>query len=171
MYNSKKLLRKKLSTAGIVLAGIFFGSASYAQQIGMETASSNSLLGMIPQAMAPYWSKAGVDIQLSTGQTLTKSLLKLAQGSLDSAAVPPSAFSAMQRGEGPYIKMSNKAKDMSHNVRALFTIPGSYFHAITRADSGIKSWPDAKGKRVFIGPPGGSANQQIVALAKAGGAR
>ncbi|MCW4627843.1 TAXI family TRAP transporter solute-binding subunit [Marinomonas rhodophyticola] len=135
----------------------------------METASSNSLLGMIPQAMAPYWSKAGVDIQLSTGQTLTKSLLKLAQGSLDSAAVPPSAFSAMQRGEGPYIKMSNKAKDMSHNVRALFTIPGSYFHAITRADSGIKSWPDAKGKRVFIGPPGGSANQQIVALAKAGG--
>lgn len=169
MYNPKKLLCNGLCAISIVCASSFVASVSYAEQIGMESASPNSLLGMVPQAMAPYWSKSGVDIQLSLNQTLTKSLLKLAKGSLDSAVVPPPAFSALQKGVGPYAKMSDKAKELSTNVRGLFTIPGSYYHAITKADSGINSWPDASGKRVFIGPPAGAANQQIIALAKAGG--
>ncbi|RBP83471.1 TAXI family TRAP transporter solute-binding subunit [Marinomonas rhizomae] len=169
MYNPKKLLRSGLCAVSMVCASSFIASASYAEQIGMESASPNSLLGMVPQAMAPYWSKSGVDVQLSLNQTLTKSLLKIAKGSLDSAMVPPPAFSALQKGVGPYAKMSDKAKELSHNVRGLFTIPGSYYHAITRADSGITSWPEAKGQRVFIGPPAGAANQQIIALANAGG--
>ncbi|KZN14606.1 TAXI family TRAP transporter solute-binding subunit [Marinomonas sp. TW1] len=169
MQNVKKLLRQGISTFGVVCVTSLLTSHALAAKIGMESSSPNSLLGMIPQAMAPFWAESGVDIQLSLNQTLTKSLLKVAKGSLDSAVVPPPAFSALQKGVGPYAKMSDKAKDLSHNVRGLFTIPGSYYHAITRADSGITSWPEAKGKRVFIGPPAGAANQQIIALANAGG--
>lgn len=169
MYKSKKLLRNGLCAVGVVFSSVFVASVSHAEQIGMESASPNSLLGMVPQAMAPYWSKSGVDIQLSLNQTLTKSLLKIAQGSLDSAIVPPPAFSALQKGVGPYAKISDKAIDLSSNVRALFTVPGSYYHAITRADSGINNWPDAKGKRIFIGPPAGAANAQIISLVEAGG--
>ncbi len=169
MQNVKRLLRQSLSTFGVVCATSLLTSNVLAAKIGMESATPNSILGMLPQAMAPYWSKQGVDVQLSLNQTLTKSLLKIAKGSLDSAVIPGLAFSALQNGRGPYAKMADKAKDMSKNVRGLFTIPGSYYHAITRADSGIQSWPDAKGKRVFIGPPAGAANTQISSLAAAGG--
>ncbi|WP_254682259.1 TAXI family TRAP transporter solute-binding subunit [Marinomonas sp. FW-1] len=169
MYKTTKLLRHGLCVAGLMFSSIFVASVSHAEQIGMEAASPNSILGMVPQAMAPYWSQSGIDVQLSLNQTLTKSLLKIAQGSLDSGIVPPPAFTALQSGNGPYTKISDKATEISGNVRGLFTIPGSYYHAITRADSGIKSWPDAKGKRIFIGPPAGAANAQIVSLIEAGG--
>ncbi|BFM49098.1 TAXI family TRAP transporter solute-binding subunit [Marinomonas sp. THO17] len=169
MQNVKGQFRQGISIFGLMCAGMLFSTAATAEKIGMESATPNSILGMLPQAMAPYWSEQGVDIQLALNQTLTKSLLKLATGSLDSAVIPPPAFSAMKKGVGPYAKMSEKAQQMSNNVRGLFTIPGSYFHAITRADSGIESWPEAKGKRVFIGPPAGVANTQISSLAAAGG--
>ncbi|PJE53218.1 TAXI family TRAP transporter solute-binding subunit [Marinomonas sp. BSi20584] len=169
MYNPKKLLKNGLCAVSVVFASSFMASFTHAEQIGMESATPNSLLGMFPQAMAPYWSKQGVDIQLSLNQTLTKSLLKIGQGSLDSAVIPPLAFTAMQKGVGPYAKMADKAKALSENVRGLFTLPGSYYHAITRADSGINTWADARGKRVYIGPPAGAANSQIISLAAAGG--
>ncbi|RBO83464.1 TAXI family TRAP transporter solute-binding subunit [Marinomonas aquiplantarum] len=169
MQNLKRQLRQGLNIVGLMCAGSLVSSAAIAEKIGMESATPNSVLGMLPQAMAPYWSEQGVDVQLSLNQTLTKSLLKLAKGSLDSAVIPPPAFTAMKKGVGPYAKMAEKAQQMSHNVRGLFTIPGSYYHAITRADSGIGSWPEAKGKRVFIGPPAGVANSQISRLAAAGG--
>ncbi|MBJ7539232.1 TAXI family TRAP transporter solute-binding subunit [Marinomonas sp. C1424] len=135
----------------------------------MESASANSIVGMVPQAMAPYWSKAGVDVQLALNQTLTKSLLKIARNKLDAAVVPPPAFSALQKGVGPYAKIADVAKESSKNVRGLFSMPGSYYHAITWADSGIKNWADGKGKRIFIGPPAGAANRQITTLVAAGG--
>ncbi|WP_191600452.1 TAXI family TRAP transporter solute-binding subunit [Marinomonas algicola] len=169
MYNPKKVLRNGLCAVSMICASSFIASFSYAEKIGMETASSSSLLGMVPQAMAPYWSNSGVDVQLSLNQTLTKSLLKLGKGSLDSAVIPPPAFTALTKGVGPYAKMASKSKELSANVRGLFTIPGSYYHPITRADSGIKSWSEAKGKRVYIGPPAGAANMQVIALANAGG--
>lgn len=169
MYNPKKVLRNGLCLVSMICSSSFMASISYAEKIGMESSAPSSILGMVPQAMAPYWANNGIDVQLSLNQTLTKSLLKLGKGSLDVAIIPPPAYFALKNGVGPYAKMSDKAKALSDNVRGLFTIPGSYFHSIVRADSGIKSWPDAKGKRVFIGPPGGAANKQITALAAAGG--
>ncbi|RDL45655.1 TRAP transporter substrate-binding protein [Marinomonas piezotolerans] len=169
MYHPRKLLKNGLCAVGVVFATSFMASVSHAERIGMESATPNSILGMLPQAMAPHWSKEGVDIQLSLNQTLTKSLLKLGQGSLDSAVIPPLAYNAMKKGVGPYARISDKAKSLSKNVRGLFTLPGSYYHAITRADSGIQTWADARGKRVYIGPPAGAANSQIMSLAEAGG--
>lgn len=169
MSQSKQWLRKGVCAFSMLCATTFMVPTSQAEQIGMESASPHSLLGMVPQALAPYWSKNDVDIQLSLNQTLTKSLLKLARGSLDSAVVPPSAFAAMQKGHGPYVRMADKAIELSSNVRGLFTLPGSYFHAITRADSGIHTWSDARGKRIYIGPPAGAANLQATGIVTAGG--
>lgn len=142
---------------------------AHAEKIAMETASPNSALGIIPQAMASHWSKAGVDIQLSLNQTLTKSLLKLGLGKLDSAVVPPLAYNALKKGVGPYKKLGDKASAAAKNVRSLFGMPGSLLHAITWADSGINSWADVADKRVFIGPPAGAANKMITTFTAAGG--
>jgi TRAP transporter TAXI family solute receptor len=51
-------------------------------------------------------------------------------------------------------------------VRSLFAFTASTYHPIVWADSGIKSWADIKGKRVYVGPPAGAANAQIKGLIK-----
>lgn len=167
MSCSKKWLRNSLYAATMISALIT--TSVQADQVSMESASANSVLGMIPQSMAGHWAKDGVDIQLSLNQTLTKSLLKVAAGKLDSAVVPPLAYNAMKKGVGPYKKMGDKAGKLAENVRSLFGMPGSLYHAITWADDDIKNWADGAGKRVYIGPPAGAANKQITTLAATGG--
>ncbi|WP_432695015.1 TAXI family TRAP transporter solute-binding subunit [Marinobacterium sp. YM272] len=144
-------------------------NVAQAEQVAMETTGSASVLSVITQAMAPHWAEDGVELQLILNQTLTKSLLKISQGKLDTAVVPPLAVSALSTGTGPYAGLGDKAVEASKNVRALFAIPGSPFHPIVWADSGIKTWDDVKTKRVYIGPPAGAANRQLTALLKEGG--
>lgn len=162
----KDALRKAVFAATFGIAAI----NSQAAEISMEAAGASSVVGLMPQTMASYLSDAGVDVQLAMGQTLTKSLLKVADGQLDSAVIPPGAFNALKVGKGPYAKIgAEKGAEMAGNVRALYGLPGSTFHAITWADNGINEWKDAAGKRVYIGPPAGAANAQITSLAEAGG--
>jgi hypothetical protein len=139
-----------------------------AQTIAMETAGAGSVLGLMPQGMAPDWSKAGVSLQLATGQTLTKSLLKMSKGSLDAAVVPPTAFAALKKGVGPYSSLGDKGKALAGNVRSLFSFGSSTYHMVVWADSGSAEWNQIKGKRVFIGPPAGAANSMIRSIVKAG---
>lgn len=164
MNNPAKWLRHSLCAVAVSLA-----ATANAQQISMETVAPSSVAGIVPQTMASYWAKEGVDVQLSMNQTLTKSLLKMTQGALDSAIVPPNAYRALVNGKAPYAGMGGKGAALAQNVRSLFGIPASVYHAIVWNDSGIKSWGDAAGKRIFIGPPAGSANEQITAIVKAGG--
>ncbi|WP_051692227.1 TAXI family TRAP transporter solute-binding subunit [Marinobacterium lacunae] len=163
------MIKKVLCTAFCALTVGTTSISAQATDIGMETATAASVVGLLPQTMASYWGEDGINVQLSMGQTLTKSLLKVASGKLDSAIVPTPAFYALQDGKGPYAKMGDKAVALSKNVRALFGFPASFYHAVVWADSDIKSWEDAVGKRVYIGPPAGAANNQIRSLAKAGG--
>ena len=50
-----------------------------------------------------------------------------------------------------------EAPEVAGNMRAIFNFPVGIFHIIVDADSGIEDFEDFKGKRVFLGPPGGSA--------------
>jgi TRAP transporter TAXI family solute receptor len=140
---------------------------AHAAKVSMESASTNSVVGMMPQAMAPHWAKAGVDVELALGQTLTKSQLKIGQGSLDSSVIPLPAYIDLVAGTGPYSQMGDKARALAGNVRSLFAFSASVYHPIVWADGDIKTWADIKGKRVFIGPPAGAANDQIKGLIKA----
>jgi TRAP transporter TAXI family solute receptor len=162
----KKALGKTILAASIGLSAI----SAQAVDISMEAATAQSVVGLMPQTMASYLSKADVNVQLAMGQTLTKSLLKIANGSLDSSVIPPGAYLMLKAGKGPYAKMgAEKGAEMATSVRALYGFPGSTYHAITWADNGINEWKDAAGKRVYIGPPAGAANAQITSLAAAGG--
>ena len=144
--------------------GIALGASTSASAAGvsMETSGAASVGGVIPQALAPLWSKAGVDIELALAQTLTKSLLQLGDATLDTAVIPPPAFGALAKGAGPYAKLgAEKGREMASHVRTLFAFPGSTYHVIVWANSGIDGWSQVKGKRVYIGPPAGAANGQI----------
>lgn len=162
----KNAFRKTVLATTLGLAAV----TTQAADISMEAAGSQSVVGLMPQTMASFLSKEDVNVQLALGQTLTKSLLKVASDKLDSAVIPPLAFNALKAGKGPYAKMgAEKGAELASSVRALYGFPGSTFHAITWADQGINEWKDAAGKRVYIGPPAGAANRQIISMAAAGG--
>lgn len=145
---------------------IAFGSAQAAQAetYSLEGAGMASLTGIVPQALASYAAREDVDIQVVLGQSLTKSALKVAAGQLDMAVIPPPALEAMKRGKGPYAQQGDKAAELHKNVRSLFGFPGGTFHVIVWADSGIENWQDIAGKRVYVGPPAGTANGQVRGL-------
>ncbi|ANT62687.1 hypothetical protein AYJ57_20140 [Salipiger sp. CCB-MM3] len=148
----------KYMTAAVVLASACLPAS--ADTLSIEGGGSASLTGIVPQTWAQFTSGAGYDLQVSLGQALTRSAMKVGAGQLDLAVVPPPAYGAMTRGAGPYAKAADQAKAFSGNMRLLFTFPGGSFHPIVWADSGIESWDDIKGKRVYVGPPAGAAANQ-----------
>lgn len=137
------------------------GGLAHAQALSLEGGGAASLTGIVPQTYAQFTAEEGVNLQVVLGQTLTRSALKVAAGQVDIAVVPPDAYRAMQNGVGPYAGLADQAKGFAPNLRALFGFPGGTFHAVAWADSGIDSWDDITGKRVFIGPPAGAASRQI----------
>lgn len=155
----------KILAAGVL--GCVLVAPAMAEKVSMESATANSVVGLMPQTMAAAWAKAGVEIELALDQTLTKSLLKVGQGSLDSAVMPPPAYAALLKGAGPYQSMGAKGADLAANVRSLWGFSGSLYHTIVWADGGITDWSKIKGKRVYVGPPAGAANAQIRDLIKA----
>jgi TRAP transporter TAXI family solute receptor len=169
-FPSKTWETKMKSIGASVFAlgmAVCVSSSVWAAKISMETATANSVVGLMPQAMAPIWDKAGISVELAMGQTLTKSLLKVGQGTLDTSVMPPPAYGNLVKGAGPYAKMGDKATELSANVVALWGFSASQYHPIVWGDKGINAWADIKGKRVYLGPPAGAANAQIKALIKA----
>lgn len=146
--------------------GCTFLAPAWAEKVSMESATTNSVVGLMPQTMAAAWNKAGVDVELALDQTLTKSLLKMAQGTLDAAVIPPPAYGNLVKGKGPYAAMGDKGAAMAGNVRSLFGFAASVYHPVVWADGPVQDWSQVKGKRVFVGPPAGAANAQIRTLVK-----
>ncbi len=160
---NKRRMMQWVATSTMAMA---FVAPAFAEKVSMETATANSVVGLMPQSMAPIWAKANVDVELAMGQTLTKSLLKLGKGSLDTSVVPPSAYAALKAGKGPYASMGADGTALAAKTMALWGFSASNYHPIVWADSGIDDWSKIKGKRVYVGPPAGAANAQIRALVK-----
>jgi hypothetical protein len=102
--------------------------------------------------------KMGVNLQVNEGQTLTKSALKLGQGKIDVSIVPPVMVPWMRKGTRFYKKRPKVAKKAIDNIRLVVAYGAGVRHYMVWADSGIKTWADLKGKRVFVGPPRGGAS-------------
>ncbi|WP_432695703.1 TAXI family TRAP transporter solute-binding subunit [Marinobacterium sp. YM272] len=154
-------LIKRTVIAGALSISAF---AAQAQSLSFEGAGSASLTGIVPQSIAPYAAQEGVSLQVVLGQSLTKSIIKVAAGRLDLAVAPPPAINAMKKGVGPYKNTAEQAKKLSGNLRALFGFSASVMHSIVWADSDIQDWKDIKDKRVFIGPPAGAAAGQTAGM-------
>lgn len=104
----------------------------------------------------------GVQIEVNATGAATRHALEAARGETDFYMGSPVVHRFMQQGGGMYAQVADAA-ELSQNVRALLTFPIGSYHIVTYADSGIETLDDLKGKRVFLGPPGGGA----LAVAKA----
>ena len=153
------------------IAGAFVALATAAVPVSAETlkaegGSAAGLSALVPQLLSKYAAE-NHEIRVNVDQTLTRSALKVATGAIDLASTPAGAFDRMTKGAGPYKQMGDKAVDASSNVRSLFAFLGGHVHAITYEDSGVESWEDLRGKRVFVGPPAGSFSAQTTKMISA----
>lgn len=147
-----------------LVAGLSVASGAGAETLIVETGTASGTTTLTMQVIATY---GGVDLQINSGQTLTKACLKLGQGEIDAAVCPPPAHLAMFAGAGPFRNDVEAAKAAAPNIRGLFAFSGGFFHPIARAGSEVETWEDIAGLRVFTGPPAGSANGQSQSIIEA----
>ncbi len=159
-------LRKPIQS--LVFAAAFAatvcGSAK-AQIYKGETAGVGDPVHTMFVAFANQAGKAGVEVQVNAGQTLTKSMLKGAKGEIDFFSSVP-ALANLMAGKKAMYKKIEEAPELAKNLRSILGFKAGAYHPVTLAGSGIEKWEDLKGKTVFTGPPAGSASRTSEALIK-----
>jgi TRAP transporter TAXI family solute receptor len=153
-------LFKSLAFAGAMLAG----TASFAQEkfITIGTGGQTGVYFVVGQSICRLVNRGSADHGLkctapSTGGSIAN-INAIKAGDMDMGVAQSDwqyhAYNGTSEFEG------NAFKD----ERAVFSVHGEPFTVIARADAGIKTFADLKGKRVNIGNPGSGqyATMQVV---------
>jgi len=110
--------------------------------------------------------RAGINIQVNSGKTLTRSMLSAGQGKIHFYTGVPAFYMPMSKGVAMY-KNVKGAPEASKAIRFIFSYPAGVTHVLVYANSGIQSMKDFKGKKVFLGPPSGAATFEAKTIIKA----
>jgi len=129
-----------------------------ARTLKMATISPGSSVYLTMTTMATVINQAQDKMAIKVDATgaATKHMIDLASGKIDICMTNPVVYALMKSKKAMYEKVEN-APELAKNLRLLFWFPYGQYHAVTYADAGIKELKDMKGKRVFLGPPGGGA--------------
>ena len=103
----------------------------------------------------------GVDFQVRATGAATKHMVDAANGSVDFLFGSPTINWLLVNHIGPFKKFKN-GPELEAKVGMIFSYQIGPYHYITRADSGIETLADLKGKKVFAGPPGGAAKGVVL---------
>lgn len=143
--------------AGISAA---FGiSAAHAQTtVKMATIApgTSAYLTMTTMAKIINQGQEKVKIQVDATGAATKHMVEVAQGKLDMSMSAPTVYNFMKKGVAMYKKLKS-APELSENLRLLMWFPYGTYKFVTYEADGMKTMADMKGKKVFLGPPGGGA--------------
>ncbi|OWU83216.1 hypothetical protein ATO6_19855 [Oceanicola sp. 22II-s10i] len=104
-----------------------------------------------------------IRMNVTSGQTATRSTLDAANGNVDLFISSPAINYYMSEGVQMFKDMAN-APELFKNVRQVVNFPLGPYHILTYADSGIETLEDCRGRRIFIGPPGGAATTVGLAI-------
>lgn len=146
-----------------ILGAITFACASsaYAQSptLTMETSSAQGAGGLSATFLAEVAASGNIaNIQVSTGKTLTRSVLQVAERQTDIAGTPFILTFLMRNGIGPYADLgAERGAELAGNLRLLYPYHFNAYYLFAYESSGIDSWDDLEGKFVFNGPPRGGA--------------
>ena len=111
----------------------------------------------------------GVDFQVRATGAATKHFVDAAEGKVDFLFGSPTINWLLVNHIGPFKDFTN-GPELEANVGMIFSYQIGPYHYVTRADSGIETLEDMRGKKVFVGPPGGAATGVVLrALDQAAG--
>ena len=129
-----------------------------AKNLKMATIAPGSSAYLVMTTMATMVNQAQDELHINVDATgaATKHMIDLAEGKIDMCMTNPVIYFFMKNQKVMYKKLKS-APELSKNLRVLFWFPYGSYHVLTYAGSGIENLKDIKGKRVFLGPPGGGA--------------
>lgn len=161
MFNFRNIT----AAVAIFVIGAFVPAVASAEIFKGETAGVGDPVHTMFVTFANQAGKAGVEIQVNAGQTLTKSMLKGGRQEIDFFSTVPSLVNLMKGQKRMYESVAD-APEAAGQLRSILGFKAGAYHPVTLAGSGIESWDDLKGKTVFTGPPAGSASATSEALIK-----
>ena len=150
---------------------------TFAAAAAVEAADKRYTLGSLGAGTTPFlvntaWAKAvnkyvpGHKIQVSAVGAVTKHQVLVAKRRMDFAMGAQVAYRLMAYEIGPFKKIKGGLA-MTKTMKSLFSYPIGVYHAVVYENSGIKSYSDIKGKKVFLGPPAGVATRNVVMIVDA----
>ena len=103
------------------------------------------------------------EIQINATGAATRHVLEVAMGKTAFCMSSPALHALMANQRAMFEKM-DQAPELSKKLRTVLNFPMGVYHIAVYESSGITSMDDAKGKRVFLGPPGSAAYSTMVRL-------
>tara|TARA_B100000315_G_C14576363_1_gene588097 strand:- start:928 stop:1956 length:1029 start_codon:yes stop_codon:yes gene_type:complete len=162
--------QKGLTLIGaLALVGLitFSAPASAAGKIYLsDTAVPGGSAHSMMVAFAKMAKRAGVNIQINAGKTLTVSMMQAGKGKIDFYTGVPFFYLAMSKRLAMF-KKQKSAPAAAKNIRYIFSYPAGLTHILVYANSGMKTMSDFKGKKIFLGPPAGAATWEAKTQIKA----
>jgi len=151
----------RTAIAGVLAAGL--AAAANAEVYKVTSIAP----GMSPFVVNTAISKVvnrhvdGVEFQVRATGAATKHFVDAATGRVDFLFGSPTINWLLVNQIGPY-KSFSKGPELEKNIGMIFSYQIGPYHYVTRADSGIESLDDLRGKKVFAGPPGGAAKGVVL---------
>ncbi|MBT4269000.1 MAG: TAXI family TRAP transporter solute-binding subunit [Deltaproteobacteria bacterium] len=122
----------------------------YYKMDGMPAGSSYGTIATAFSNAAHKYAD-GITVQVSMGKPATRSLIDAAAGRVDFYMFGPSLTEWLRNGQRMFKKIKNPAQKFA-KLRTVVMFPAGAYHALVYADSGIKTFRDLKGKKVWVGP-------------------
>ncbi len=105
------------------------------------------------------------EIQLNATGAATRHVLEVAMGKTAFCMSSPAIHALMTNQRAMFEKM-DQAPELAKKLRAVLNFPMGVYHIAVYESSVITALEQARGKRVFLGPPGGAAYATMERLFK-----
>lgn len=149
-------LFKSLTIAGALALTATVAPAQETVKMATIAPGTSAYLTMTTFASIVNQNQDAYNITVDATGAATKHVIELGKGKLDFAMSSPTVHFFLKNKKAMYQKLDDHA-EIAANQRLVMWFPYGSYHWITYADSGIKTFADMKGKKVFLGPPGGGA--------------
>jgi len=161
--------RSLLGTAAGAAAFAALPRAAFAKELlRMSTLGPGTSPNLVMTTFANIVNGALPDyeIQLNATGAATRHVLEVAMGRSDFCMSSPAIHALMRNKAAMYAKI-DEAPELVKKLRTMLNFPMGVYHIAVYGASGITSMDQIKGKRVFLGPPGGAAYATMQRLFKA----
>lgn len=153
-----RVMKAGAVTVAIATGAMALSAASVsADALRAHTTSTGAAPNTTMKLLSRYAEDAGVDVQVIEGQKMIRSLLLLANGDIEMMTAIVGQYARLESGTGPYKDISDQAKEAATKIRSLIEFGAAAMQLVAWDDTGVKSFEDLRGKRVYVGPGGGGA--------------
>lgn len=151
---------KLMTFVATALAALSVNTATAQETIRMSTVAPGTATyrTMTTFSTIANQNQDKYSIQVDATGASSKHMIELAQGKIDLSLGTPVIYDFLKNQQAMYQKVTNGA-ELAKNIKLVMWFPYGQYHIVVSENSGIKTLADLRGKKVFLGPPGGAAWQ------------